>query len=522
MKGRTRRHERATSPETLVLSVLMAALSAIICMQIIGRIGITPNTSIIGAVVAMALARIPAESMKKFRSLERQNLVQTMTSAGGFAAANCGLLAVGIVYLFGEPNLVIAMLIGSTISTLIGMSFVYSVFDSDLYPGDYPWPPGVATAQAIIAGDEGGKKARRLIEGILAGVIGTHFNLPMAGIGIVFIANIFAMASLGIGLILRGYSQQIFSMDLGQTYIPHGVMIGAGIVSLIQAILVIQRESSSKTEEREDLARQRTVTPPQVKRNMSLHLGLYILGAIILALISGIFANMTFGSIVLWTLWSGVSALIAAILVGLAAMHSGWFPGFAITIIFLTLGLFMGFPGLPLALLSGYVASSGPCFADMGYDLKTGWILRGEGKDTEYELEGRKEQVISELIGGIVGMIVVGLFMNMHFELNLLPPVSGVFATTIKAGAEPGIVRQLALWAIPGAILQGIGGSGRSMGILFATGLLINNPIYGIGVLIAVAVRLIIGTEPMEIREAGLIAGDGLYGFFSALAKTFF
>ncbi|WP_213974935.1 hypothetical protein [Tepidanaerobacter acetatoxydans] len=31
-----------------------------------------------------------------------------------------------------------------------------------------------------------------------------------------------------------------------------------------------------------------------------------------------------------------------------------------------------------------------------------------------------------------------------------------------------------------------------------------------------------LGTEPMEIREAGLIAGDGLYGFFSALAKTFF
>jgi len=44
----------------------------------------------------------------------------------------------------------IPMLIGSTISTLVGMSFVYSVFDSDLYPGDGAWPPGVATAQAIM------------------------------------------------------------------------------------------------------------------------------------------------------------------------------------------------------------------------------------------------------------------------------------------------------------------------------------------------------------------------------------
>ena len=76
-------------------------------------------------------------------------------------------------------------------------------------------------------------------------------------------------------------------------------------------------------------------------------------------------------------------------------------------------------------------------------------------------------------------MVIVALFMNMHFKLDLLPPVSRVFAATVKAGTgEPGIVRQLLLWAIPGAILQAVGGSGRAMGILLATGLLIYNPIY--------------------------------------------
>ncbi|HHY08549.1 MAG TPA: peptide transporter [Corynebacteriales bacterium] len=524
MNGEKGRHERALAPQTLILSIIMAAAAAAICMQIIARIGITPNTSIIGAIVAMTLARIPLGSLIKFRSLERQNLVQTMTSGGGFAAANCGLLAVGIIYLFGEPGLVIPMLIGSTISTLVGMSFVYNVFDSDLYPGDGAWPPGVATAQAIVAGDEGGQKARRLLEGIIAGAVGTHFKLPMAGVGIVFIANIFAMASLGVGLVVRGYSQPLFGIDLGQTYIPHGFMIGAGLVSLIQAIMIIQKGSRVKKDGNVTPVKQstRTVGPAQARRTMLLHLGLYLAGALALALISGIYADMSVGTMILWTLWAGLSALLAAILVGLAAMHSGWFPGFAITVIFLTLGLFMGFPGVPLALLSGYVASSGPCFADMGYDLKTGWVLRGEGEDAEYELEGRREQIVAELIGGIVGMVMVALFMNMHFQLDMLPPVSRVFATTVKAGVEPGIVRQLVIWAIPGAILQAIGGSGRAMGILFATGLLINNPIYGIGVLVAVIVRLIIGTEPMEIREAGLIAGDGLYGFFSAIARSFF
>ncbi len=41
-------------------------------------------------------------------------------------------------------------------------------------------------------------------------------------------------------------------------------------------------------------------------------------------------------------------------------MHSGWFPAFAITTIFMTLGILMGFPALPVAILTGYVSSVGP------------------------------------------------------------------------------------------------------------------------------------------------------------------
>lgn len=40
----------------------------------------------------------------------------------------------------------------------------------------------------------------------------------------------------------------------------------------------------------------------------------------------------------------------------------------------------------------------------------------------------------------------------------------------------PGIVKNLLLWAIPGALLQFFGGSARQMGIMMATGLLIGQP----------------------------------------------
>jgi uncharacterized oligopeptide transporter (OPT) family protein len=157
----------------------------------------------------------------------------------------------------------------------------------------------------------------------------------------------------------------------------------------------------------------------------------------------------------------------------------------------------------------------------MGYDLKTGFLIRGEGKNTAYEIDGRRQQMISELIGGLVAMATVFFLMNMHFRLDLLAPVSRVFAATVKAGAHPDILRQLLLWSVAGAVLQFLGGASRAVGILFATGLLIKNPIYGIGVLAAVIARMIWGKSWMEMREAGLIAGDGLYGFFSAVIRSF-
>jgi uncharacterized oligopeptide transporter (OPT) family protein len=81
--------------------------------------------------------------------------------------------------------------------------------------------------------------------------------------------------------------------------------------------------------------------------------------------------------------------------------------------------------------------------------------------------------------------------------------------------------------AIPGALLQIIGGSKRQMGILFSTGLLLVNPIAGWAVLVGILIRFIVlkrkGKEaelPMTILAAGFIAGDALFSFFNSLFKA--
>jgi uncharacterized oligopeptide transporter (OPT) family protein len=82
----------------------------------------------------------------------------------------------------------------------------------------------------------------------------------------------------------------------------------------------------------------------------------------------------------------------------------------------------------------------------------------------------------------------------------------------------------LLLWAIPGALLQWIGGPKRQMGVLLATGLLITNPIAGWAVLTGIALRMLIarvgGTasrENMEVFAAGVIAGDAVFSFVHSL-----
>lgn len=532
-------HVKAFEGQTFIISVVVSVFSAVICMQIISRIGTTPNTSVIGALFAMALARIPFASLGRFRSLDRQNLVQTMASAAGFGAANCCLLAVGILYVFGDPSLIVPMLIGSGMATLIGMHLVYSLFDSEMFPARESWAPGIATAEALIAGDEGGKKGRTLLSGIILGALGAGCRIkpflaggiPMAGVGIAFIANPWAMSALAAGLLIRGYYPNLvpwlsslgltnLPADLGKTYIPHGFMIGAGLISLIQALVMIfkksVREFSSESAP--------TVTHAAAKKAIAAHIGYFAVAAVILATITGFMTSMEPPKLILWVVWCTFSSISAAILVGLCAMFSGWFPGFAVTVIFVSLGLFMNFPLAALAVLAGFVSSTGPCFADMGYDLKTGWVIRGSGKNREYELDGRRQQMFSELFGGLIAAVVVGLLMKMHFNLNLLPPVSRVFAATVQAGSDYAILLEMLCWAVPGALLQVAGGSKKALGILCATGLLIRNPIYGVGLVVALILRALFikkHEEAMQLYGAGFVAGDGLFGFFNAIGRSF-
>ncbi|MEN1969823.1 OPT/YSL family transporter [Lentibacillus sp. N15] len=511
----------------VLFSILIAIFGAIIGMQLITSLGITPNTSIIGALVAMLIARIPMQMFYKYRSLESQNLVQTTISAATFGAANSLLIPVGLPYVMGMPELIIPMLIGAGVALLIDVFVLYKVFDSKLFAASETWPSGVATAEAIKAGDEGGKKAKYLGLGIAGGLIGSHFGISMSAFGVAFIGNIWALAMFGVGLLLRGYDIQLFGVDLDGYYIPHGMMIGAGLVAVLQFIYTLWKSKKEKTAEN-DVKDTQTRSDQDIKKGFGLGYVLYVLGALVVAIIGGIFGDMSFVQIILFVVFAAFAALVSEIIVGIAAMHSGWFPAFAVTLISLLLGMMLGFPPIALALLVGYTAATGPAFADLGYDFKAGFILRkGASATSQQELYGRRMQLKSSLIGFGVAIVMVVLFANHFFAQDLIPPVDKVYATTIESGLTGNVGMLLLLWAIPGAVIQLIGGPKRQMGILLATGLLIVNPIAGWAVIAGIIIRAVIlkvkGPEAenaMFTTAAGFIAGDAIYSFFSSIWKA--
>lgn len=517
-----KKHPTIFNPLTLSLIVFTAIFGAIIGMQLITTLGISANTSIIGAIFAMIIARVPIQQFISFKSIHRQNIIQTSISAATFGAASSLLLPIGIPFVMGMPELILPLLLGVTLAMFVDALLLYKFFDSKVFPAEEAWPPGIATAEAIKAGDEGGKRAKVLGTGIVIGILGSIMKIPMSAFGVAFIGNIWALTMFGIGLLLSGYSVPLFGIDINDLYIPHGFMIGAGIVALIQVGFLI----FNKKEKQDNQTNEFTRNEKDIAQGFGYGTIAYFAIALIMALLTGIYTEMSFGMLIGFLLFATISAFAHELIVGIAAMHAGWFPAFAVALITLIIGILIGFPKGALALLVGFSASTGVAFADMGYDLKTGYMLRGEGKNPEFEKEGRKQQLYAALLAFLVTVTVVFLSFQSYFDRDLIPPVNFVYAATIESGVSSGIAIQLLIWAIPGALIQLIGGPKRQMGVLLATGLLLVNPIAGWAVLTGILIRFIIykknhnqDHQLMTIMAAGFIAGDALYSFFSSVFK---
>ena len=525
-----KKHPSAWDPAIMLLNILVSVIGSIIGLELIARLGISTNTSIIGALFAIIIARIPLKIFQKYKDINTQNLVQTAMSGATFAASNGIFLSIGIPYLLGRHDLVIPMMVGASLAVIIDATILYKVFDTEMFPAKEAWAPGIAAAEAMLAVAEKGKNSVILMIGMVGGIVGKIFGIPTDILGVGWIGNMWALGAFGVGLLISEYTPKFFNIKLGDYYVPHGVMIGAGFVALIQMILILQKKSKKEKEAAAAEAatgkvekKEFTRSLKSMKFSLAEGFGAYILVSIVMAIMCGFSADMSAGMFVWWIIFAALSAIISELIVGISAMHSGWFPAFATAFIFLILGMLFGFPPAQLAILVGFTSATGPAFADMAYDLKSGYIVRGNGEDVPFEMEGRRQQYIAKMVSAVIAILVVLFTYKAYFEKGMLAPVDAVYVATIDAGTNMAVAKNLIIWAIPGALLQAIGGSGRQLGVLFATGRLIASPMAGITVLVGLLIRYIVvkkygdlGQSKLYILGAGFITGAALYSFFSS------
>ncbi|MEM2020904.1 MAG: OPT/YSL family transporter [Zestosphaera sp.] len=528
MTETTEYHPRLYEPVVMVMGLALAIFGAIIGMELICRVGVNPNTSIIGALIALSFSFIPVQFARNMRNVHRINLMQTVISGATFQAGNVFLLTIAIPYLLGltEGMYFYGVIMGVLIGGVIDIIFAYWIFDSPFYPARNPWPIGVSTAEAIKAALARGKRALLLLYGMIFGGALTYLGYPGDVVGITLITQVVAITSFGIGLILRAYGPTLVGIDFYKIYAPQGIMVGAGIAALIQFLLLYLRVRKKQPKESE--SGPATSVPPTligasdaVKRLFMAFI-LFTAGALVAGLLTGVGGMISPAMFLLWVIYIGFQAWFTTLVCAISGMHAGWFPAFATALAALVISLVFGFPPLAAGIGVAYVASTGPGMADLSYDLKTGWILRGEGKDPNFERIGRRWQFYAKILSITVSLIMVAIFYNAYFAgLNLYPPAAKTIAATAKAVADPELARWLLTWAPVGLILQLIGGPQRQIGILLATGLMISNPPAGIAVLITVAARLALvkalGAERLRdifyVGGAGAVGGSAIVSF---------
>lgn len=507
------------NPTIVLFIVIVTLLGAILGLRLIVSFGFSPYSAMIGVMLAVVLARVPIQRFQQLNSVHQQNLIQTSITCATFGAANCLLIPIGIPYLMGREDFILPMMIGASLAMFIDTIVMYHLFNTKLYPAS-EWPLGIATAKTIQAGqndEHRGERVKVLGVGMISGIVGAFFQVPVSAIGMALITDTLPIAMLGFGMLIGSYSTSLFHIDIGNLYVPHGVMIGAGLIMLLQTLVtVFSKQKTTNKKSHQDAIEHKASS---LARTLWYSCLAYVTISSIIAILSGLNTGMSFQMLISFILFAVIINFVQQLIVGKTAMKTGYFPAFSLSLVYLVVGMLIGFPLEALGLLVGLSTATGPVFAAVGYSLKTGYILRGNGRDIDLERKGRKQQLVSVFISLTVTILMFLFSYPSYLSQNLLPPVDYVYLATMKTSVSTEMLQPLFIGALLGGALQLLKGTG----ILFATGLLLTNSLLGWMILLGVVLKLFIKRKypesHIQIFAAGLIAGEVVGSLFYSILK---
>ena len=156
---------------SIVFGVLLAIVFGIVNAYLGLKVGMTISASIPAAVVSMSITRV----LMKRDSILENNMVQTIGSAGESLAAGA-VFTIPAIFLwsashgFEPPSMLLISLIG-IFGGVLGVMFMIPLRKALIVKEHnyLPYPEGSACAEVLLAGEEGGLKAKATFIGMLVG-----------------------------------------------------------------------------------------------------------------------------------------------------------------------------------------------------------------------------------------------------------------------------------------------------------------------------------------------------------------
>lgn len=451
-------------PEFTATSIILGIILAIIfggANAYLGlRVGMTVSASIPAAVISMGVIRV---IMKKDSILEN-NMVQTIGSAGESLAAGA-IFTLPAVFMWaaegaGTPPGYLTIALVCISGGLLGIVFMVPLRSALIVKehGNLPYPEGMACAEVLVAGEEGGADAATVFKGlgiaalykfITDGVklfpseadwafkkydgsgIGVDVLPALAGVGYIcgpiissymisgaIMAWFIIMPTIkafGGDMVMFPSTDPISSMDTWGLwgnyvrYIGAGAVAAGGIMSLIGSLPLIIRTFKDSLKSMGD--KDSAVSINRQNKDLDAKYLIIMLAVVIAILVLTPSIPFGFGSAVMIILFGFFFATVSSRMVGIVGSSNNPVSGMAIaTLIISTLLLKMsgatGTKGMVTAIMIGTVICIVAAMAgDMSQDLKTGYIVGA----SPYK------QQIGELIGTIAsGLAIAGVLYLLN------------------------------------------------------------------------------------------------------------
>jgi putative OPT family oligopeptide transporter len=564
-------------PEATLKAIVLGALISIVfgaANAYLGlKLGMTVSASIPAAVISMAILRA---LFTKVTVLEN-NIVQTIGSAGESLAAGV-IFTVPAFFIWNatlpgfhhdvsRTQIMLLSLLGGSLGILLMVPLRKYLVEKE--HGKLAFPEGTACAEIIVAGDEGGGKAKSVFLGIgmgmlhkilmtasrlwsespsydfkkilKGGYVGIDATAALLGVGYIIGPRI---ASLMMGGAVLGYLAigpllaylgdfipdiiippgdipiaEMSTSQLRNYYIKYlgvGAVALGGFVSLIKSLPVIVHSFGAGV---------RQITGSRngeqaIRTDRDMPMSMVLIGALAVALIIWALpgTNLHFLGVLLALLFGFFFVVVAARIVGLVGSSSSPVSGMTIATLLVTSLILMRFgisgtEGMITVMSIGTIVCIAVCMSgDIAQDLKTGYLLGATPKKQQWlEFVGLATSAVT--MGFVIYILAESFGIQTPDNPNgLLAPQANVMAAIVQ-GVMTGNLPwgPIMVGVMLAVTIELVGVSSLPFAIGLYLPLSLSTPIM-IGGLISLLVRKRSKTkaEARQRNERGILFGSGL------------